>query len=388
VTAPTTVGGTRVRRLDRWEWPAVLVLGAVSMLVVAFMSTSLWHLSDAWDFLTGRSFVEPATWFEPHAGHWQTTTVLAYQGLLVVFGVDYWPWYYILRLVGYAALCVYVWWVLRRRGADPIVAFGTYAVLLFLGASGWQNLATANNLVALAVLTTVALLFAETAAPPPAKRRWLVFGLLVLALATSSLAIAIMLGITAALLLTRRFLAWWPSLVGAAAVYGVWWAAFGRGHRTSPDPTVAAVLAIPRGIFNVLRYAIPSVLSVPDALGMVLTLALVAAGVWLLVKGRLGVFEWCFLFTFAAFFALVVVARIHPGQAFPNAERYTYNAAFLLIPVFGHREPRGGGGDRIPDRRRGAGGAASRRRSPPLRRADDGAHRGVTGQRLVSPAAG
>ena len=66
MTAATTVGRAGTQRLDRWEWPAVLVLGAVSVVVVAFMATSLWHLSDAWDFLTGRSFVEPATWFEPH----------------------------------------------------------------------------------------------------------------------------------------------------------------------------------------------------------------------------------------------------------------------------------------------------------------------------------
>jgi len=319
-------------QLRPWEWPAAIIVGGVSVVFVALAARNLWFLSDAWDFLSGRDLTSLESYLRPHAGHLQSTTVATYGLLYEIFGLDFWPWYFIPRLLGYAAVAVFTWRVLRLRGADPVIAFGTLVIMLVLGVSSWHNLSTANNFVALAVLLGVAVIVSRRPQPVPADLVKVAL-LLTFSLYTTTLGLATWVGLLVALILTRRILAWWPPMVWTGALYGLWYLTFGRGQGEPLDLSLGAWLETPARIFELIESALPSILTTPDDTGIVVAVAAIGFVGWLGVRGKLTVFELTFLGTLLAFLGMIVLARIIPGRALPTAERYAFNVAMLLIPV-------------------------------------------------------
>ena len=45
----------------------------------------------------------------PIGGHWTSWSVLLLRGLYRTFGVDFWPWFYIPRLIGHTLLVTLIW---------------------------------------------------------------------------------------------------------------------------------------------------------------------------------------------------------------------------------------------------------------------------------------
>ena len=148
--------GAEPRRGNRLELAAGVVVAAASVAVLCWVGADTWFRTDAWDFLLRRPPRSLDSWLRPHGGHLQVPAVGLHRLLYAAFGLDFWPWYYLPHLVGYAALMFYMWRVMLRRGADRFVAFAVYLVLLFLGVSYFLASIAVGSLIVLALLLWVA----------------------------------------------------------------------------------------------------------------------------------------------------------------------------------------------------------------------------------------
>ena len=315
-----------------WEWGVAIGLALVSIALVVPTATELWFVQDSWDFLTQRSLSSPLTMLEPHAGHWQSPTAVLYQILLETVGLDYWPWYFIPRLVGYAGLGLLVWWTLRQRGAEPVIALGVLSVMLVLGASGWHNASTIGNLIVLASLYVVALIVANS---QEVNRRDLavVGSLMILAIASSSLGLAAVAGLAISIGLYGRLRFWWPSIAVAVAVYGAWFMTLGGSRGPGPDLRFETLARVPGWTIEVFSAGLEKVLAIPPGLGVFVFVGMIGVIIVLAVRGKLGIFEISFLMVTVVYLAMITLVRIAAGQAQTGAVRYGFNLTFLLVPV-------------------------------------------------------
>ena len=325
---PGSGSGTGASNLEIAVALAIAVIGAVA---VGYAAREWWFHSDAWDFLTGRSLADPITLLEGHAGHWQTPTVLAYLSIGALVGMDFWPAYYLPRVFGYAAWAVWFWSVLRRRGTHPLPALAFLSLALILVVSDWQDLSTMGNLIVLSVSLKVALMATEE---PENRHRFrlLLLGLLVLAVASSSLGVALLVGSGMATVLSRsRLKLWWPSLAGATMVYGTWYLLF-REAVPPGGSIVASVVSVPRWSFVIVEHAFTELLRI-GVLATGATIILVGAIVWLVIKRKLDGFDAVLLSMLVVYLAMVIIYRVAPGSALPTATRYSHNVLFLLGAV-------------------------------------------------------
>ena len=318
--------------IGRGERALIAAAAAASAVVVGFMARQLWFRSDAWDFLSGRSLSDPSSLLREHANHWQTPTAVIYQVLQEVVGLDYWPWYYLPRLIAWSAVSITIWYVLRRRDTDRLVCFGVYSAVLFFGLSSWHNLATLGNQTVLVIVFVVAVLVAET--PEPGRRQRILLGiLLVLAMASTSLGLAMAAGTGGAIVLSRRLKHWWPSLGAAAAVYLAWYV-LGRGDAPRSRLATDSMADLPGGMYDVMRSGLTSAFNLPSVTGALLVAGTIVALAWMVRRRRITIFELVFLGTLGTYLVLVVMVRVLSGQVGAGAERYGQTTVLMLVPVF------------------------------------------------------
>ena len=144
--------GAEGRRANRLELVAGVVVAVASVAILCRVGADTWFRTDAWDFLLRRPPWSLDSWLRPHGGHLQVPAVGLHRLLYAAFGPEFWPWYYLPHLVGYAAVMFYLWRILLRRGADHWVAFAVYLVMLFLGVSYFLASIAVGSLIVLALL--------------------------------------------------------------------------------------------------------------------------------------------------------------------------------------------------------------------------------------------
>jgi hypothetical protein len=312
------------------EWVAGVVLAVLAVALTAYLARDLWFLKDEWEYLTNRSAGDLDSLLRPIGGHWTTWSVFLLRGLYRAVGLDYWPWYYLPRLVGHTLLAIFVWRVLRWRGADPTVAFGAFAVFLLLGASAYQRALQVGNWAVYAALLTAAVLITRRERPTVLDRVLVALALLVGVLG-NGYAVAVLGGITGALLIGRRLLRWLPSLVLPIAAYVSWYLAYRDEIRPRPKLTVEKLRLIPGSAFRVVRSALETATGLPEILAGVLVIALAAWVVWLIVRRRLDQFDWIILGTLGLGLILLTIQRVAVESEAANSLRYGYSIDLLLI---------------------------------------------------------
>jgi hypothetical protein len=317
----------------RIEWAAGIGLALVAVAVTAYMARDLWFLKDEWEYLTNRSAGDLDSLLRPVGGHWTTWSVFLLRGIYRVVGLDYWPWYYLPRLVGHTLLALLLWRVLRRRGADPLVAFAAYALFLFLGASAYQRALQVGNWAVYAALLVSAVVITRREQPSWGDRA-IVGGALLVAVLGNGYAVAVIGGITVGLALGRRLGRWLPSLVLPIAAYLWWYFAYRDEIRPKPRLTGEKLRLIPTSAFRVVRSAVETATGLPTALAAVIVLGLIAALIFLLVRRRLDQFDLIVLCTLGIGLVLLTIQRVAVESEAANSLRYGYSIDLLLLLLF------------------------------------------------------
>ena len=255
------------------EWLVGILVAVVAVAVTAYMARDMWFTSDEWEYLANRTAFDLGDLTRPVGGHWTTWSVLLLRGLYKSFGVDFWPWFYIPRLIGHTVLVTFIWRVMRRRGADPLVGLFAYAVLLVLGASGYQRALQVGNWAVYAALIICALVINRRPAKPTTRDQVIVAGALMIAVFGNGYAVAVIGGIIGTLLLARRLVAWIPSLIPAVVAYGIWYLNYRDDIKPKPELTPSKILDIPSGAFRVVRTAMEAATGFPAWLAAVAVMA-------------------------------------------------------------------------------------------------------------------
>ena len=321
--------GTTARRA---ELLVGVVLALCAVALTAHMARGLWFRHDEWEFLVHRTAFDPDSLFRPWTGHWQTWSVLLLRGIYHQVGLDFWPWFYLPRLVGHTLLVVFIWRVMRHRGADPVVAIFAYSILLVLGASGYQRALQIGNWAVFAALIGCALVISRRR-DPTTRDQVIVAGALLVAVLGNGYAVAVIGGIVGALILARRLVVWIPSLVPPVAAYGLWYLHYRNTIPTKPEPSIHTILRIPSGAFRIVRTAVETGTAFPGWLAALTVVGIAAWIIVLLVRRRLDLFDSIILCTLAVSLALLTIERVSVAGEAATRLRYGYSVSLLLALV-------------------------------------------------------
>jgi hypothetical protein len=223
----------------------VAAMAVVTAAAILWLSRGYNFYFDEWTFIQTAPDWTLTTFLQPHNEHPVMLTRLVYWTLLSTAGMSsYWP--YMLVLLFLHGASAFLLFELVRRRAGDLVALGSAALLLVLGA-GWENLLWAFQIafVGSVVCGLGMLLVLED----PSSQRRLLAAVVLLTASLMFSGIGLFFGAAAAVRLAllparRRALLWFAPVVIA---FGIWYLAFGHsGTPPNPAPTTANIwLAIP-----------------------------------------------------------------------------------------------------------------------------------------------
>ncbi len=331
-----------VHESTRFPWPHPmppprdLLLAAfvalVSMGVVLYLGREAWFAGDAWDLLLDRGIGDIASLFRPHDGHLELPSAVTTQVLLSAVGFEFWPWHFLPRVIGYAAMTYVMWVVLRRRGTDPAIGWIALGGLLLLGPSGFLGSSDIGFFVVLPALALAAAML-DGGGPTGTSDRVLLGGLMVLMVVSDVAGVAAVASLAVVAAARGRFRAVLPSVLGAVVVYGGWlvWQEGWAGRVT--DLSMDTVLRVPETAWSMLGGAVSQAVALPASYGPVLAIVIVAALVLWGVRGRLTTFDHVWIVTAVLFVLVITLTAATPGELDPLAEPYVFAVAWLLVPA-------------------------------------------------------
>ena len=306
-------------------------LTVVAMMVVAWLTRDSWFYGDYWDFFLERDLADIASLLKPHNRHLQVSVALLHQALYETVGLEF-AWFGALRVVGYGVMTFVMWIVLRRRGAEPEVAWIALVVLLVLGASGVLN---STSMGAFLVLPAVAVAASILDGGGPRSARESVFlGVLIVGMViTTSSGIAATAAIAVVSVAAGRIRhAALPVLAGVA-VYGLWLVSFQGDNAGARLPTLETVAAIPGSMIRMVGAAAARTLVLPSSwAGFVAVVLIALVAIWFR-QGRLTKFDAVWLLMSAAYIVMVTVVRVGTGRQDPENIRFGFILTWLIVPA-------------------------------------------------------
>lgn len=304
---------------------SVLALAAASLVMAAWLlreGRDLVFFFDEWDFLLQRRDGTDGL-FDDHNGHFSLVPVVIYKLLFHTVGVeDYWV-YRLICVAGHV-LCVALIYAVVRQRADWPTALTAAILLLVLGAA-WQVLLWPFQISYLASIA--AGLGALIALERESRRADAAVAALVLvALASSGIGLAVGAGVLAELLThpQRRARVW--AAAAPLAAYGVWYLA------ASPESEAKRgnVDAIPGYVAEAAAGAVGAVSGLGLEWGRIVLVALVAAVALRLVSpGPLSPRLVGLLTAGVAYWGLTALARADLNE--PLASRYLYFGVVVVL---------------------------------------------------------
>jgi hypothetical protein len=213
-------------RADRWSTRVFVVAVVVAPPLLLWFGRDQWFFLDEWSALTRDGLFKPG-YFDGHNGHWVTLVRLEYRLNFELWGLrSYLPYQLpvVLAHLGTAALLREV---IRRCGAREWIATATALAFVFFG-SGRENITWGWQLSMTGSLVCGLALFLLADGPRALTRLdWLALGLGIVGLMTSSLFVALVVGIGVTTLLCRgvRIAAFY--VLPLAAIHGAWYLRYG-----------------------------------------------------------------------------------------------------------------------------------------------------------------
>jgi hypothetical protein len=301
---------------------AMLVAG---LALLAWLGRETTFYYDEWDWVLQRREWDADALLEPHNEHLSFVPVLFYKLLFSTVGLEHYGPYRALGLLSHALVVIALFVYARRRVGD-VLALAAAAVMLFLG-TGWNDVLWPFQT---GFMTSLAAGVAALLALDRESRRGDVAAavLLAVALASSSLGVPLTAALAVEVLgRPDRRRRWWV-IAAPVAVYGLWWAVYGREGVATLDNLfatpryVAEAAAGAAGAIAGLGIEWGRILIVLGALALVLALRDRAALSW-----RLG----ALLALPLLFWGLTGLARADLNE--PAASRYLYPGALFLLLI-------------------------------------------------------
>jgi hypothetical protein len=218
-----------IAAVERRPLLALSVLMAVSFALLLWMGRGLSFFYDEWDFVTHDYGGGMHSLLAAHVGNISVFPVAVYKTLFHLVGLDH---YTVFRLVVIALhlTCGALVYVLAARRVQLVPALLAAALILFLGAA-WEDLLWGFQVGYL--LSAVGGLAAWALLEQP--QRWSAIAAmlcLIVAVGSSSLGIAVMVGVAVELAWERRWREGWVVLV-PALLYALWYLGYGESQVTS-----------------------------------------------------------------------------------------------------------------------------------------------------------
>ena len=310
----------------RTGWLALAALVAAAFALLLYLGRSTTFYFDDWNWIISRREWDAGALLEPHNGHLSLAPVLVYKALFSTVGLESYVPYRVAGLAIHCGVAVLLFAYARRRVGD-VLALAAAAAILLLG-TAWQDVLWPFQI---GFLGSLAAGIGALLALDREDRRGdsLAALLLTVALASSSLGLALL--IAAALeVLGRpdRRARWWIVAV-PAVVYGAWWVGYGgdEGSVTSDN-----LFASPSYVAEAAAGAAGALFALGRDWGRTLAVVLLVA--LLANLHRRGRLPWRLAALIAAplaFWALAALARGQLGE--PASPRYLYPGAVFLVLV-------------------------------------------------------
>jgi hypothetical protein len=312
---------------------AELTAAAVYLAVEA---RRLWFFGDDWDFLLSRRITHDPihSLFFPHNEHWVTLPIITFRVLFTIFGVKHYLPYALAVIVLHTALCVVLWFLLRRVGVSPWINVGVVGVMAFLGGGAENTLWDFQiTFVGSALFGLIALVLIDRDARfcPPDIWVWVA---LIASLMCSGMGVPLCVTAFVWACYRRGWRVGVALITVPALAFVVWYLGIGY-EGTATDKTPHALYGqVPVYFWTGLTNVFTSVSGIPGS-GAVLLIGMVVAlflfpkpdRSWqLAVSGLAGT---------TAMFFFTGVTRIRFGIDQSTEGRYVYIAAALLLPLLG-----------------------------------------------------
>jgi hypothetical protein len=321
--------------IARWEWAAVAAILVVCGAFVWYQTQHYWFRSDDWLFLSQRA-TSIRDLIGPHGGHFTAAALVAYKAMLAVFGMRQYPPYVAFRVVGFSLMVLALWWIMRRRGADPLLSLAVAAGLGVLSSSVENKVVSVGIYLAVPAIL-LAFLFVDEHPQPTLRRRLLVALLLGVALVANTLGDIGIVALTVMVALSARHRRSWLPLCAAYTLLFAIWSIVYRSRIVSPEPrhrnVLRKALDLPVDVFRLARSTIEQLTFPGTGIGVVILVALVAVigrAAW---QRRLGLFELAAIATVVLAFAANSLNRMHTTLASFDTLRYADPIALFLVPA-------------------------------------------------------
>ena len=307
---------------------------ALGTLVLSLLARGQWFFGDEWDPIAQRSVFGSAqkNLLEPHNEHWSTLAVVVYRTHLAVFGLRT----YVPLMILFIATCVLtahlLWRLCLRTGSEPYVAAVLALGFLVFGPAATEVVFAWNVTFVGALACGFAILvLVDDHGPVTPRDRWVVWGLGVMGILCSGIAITMLLVVGAALLWTRGWRVALESLSVPVAVYALWSLVWGREGGSLLS--TAGLEQVPDVVGTGLTFVFDDLTHVPFT-GVVVLASLMA---YVLITRRswtgTRAFALCMAAGAVAFYAIIAIRRSSPYLPGPKTGRYLWMAFALLVPL-------------------------------------------------------
>lgn len=212
---------------------ALVVLLAATAALMLYLTRGLTFNLDEWWVVTERRGPGAPSLLAPHNEHLTLVPLAVLLTMLRVAGLDAY-WFMMLPLVGLQLALGGLLFVIARRRLGAGTAVGVAALALLSGLA-YENFLVAGQMAQMLSIVAGVAAFAVLDLAPGRRNDALLCGLLLLALSSSGLGIAMAAGVTVELLLSaagRRRL--W-TVAAPLALYLAWYAAYGVNRASLDD---------------------------------------------------------------------------------------------------------------------------------------------------------
>ena len=308
----------------------ISTLVALATLLYLTRQTSFW--ADEWLWITGRRANTIGTFLRPFNEHLSLVPIAIYRVMFAVFGLRHYAPYRALAIAGHLACALLVFSYVRAR-LGGLIALLAGILILFLG-PGWQDMLWGFQIAwSIALAAGIgALLLLDRDGGRSDIAACVLIGV---SLASTSVGIAIALGIAVDVALTRR--RWADAWIVAIplALYAIWALIYHPG-----DLVASGVLTVPSYLARAAAAALSGLVGLSGLnplnetgqtleFGVPLALALVATTGWLIHRRGLGARAVSLTVMLVVYWALVPLGRVVFSQ--PGNSRYIYVSCILAL---------------------------------------------------------